>query len=536
MNLPESFKTDDQKAQYIEEYENKGGSDPDVVQRMMDIPVAGEPEPETLPEDEDLPPVPMSQGEPSDEPSGEGTPAPAPSEGDLARNWTISEEDIPKEEYFDRKEGRKRRFITHKTPQDLFKTVINEQKRIHYLEDVLLPQTEERVKGQYEPELQRLREELARLKKGQPAPAPAQSLAQLQVQPTPAPAPQQSQQPIEAGNLAESNKELADAIEDLKGINPETSIEHTDKMHKALNAALSNIANLQGTITKIQQQNQQVSSKFNQFEQQQQTEAQRQAAERKQRLAEEKWNKAVQLVDSFATTNPDFRAEYGDVGQSFKDMTRDATAFHMQLAALKFNKHPDTVTNQETMAAAQDYLAGSQDLQDKMEHYGFEEPKNYRAWAELDQIDAMRTGMYRDPNTKKWVHMVDPVSGQPVHLGDMDTAYGRYLDLSGKRQAKQTQKLKAERQSMSDAISRRDTGLVSMDTNQLRGDASADVTLEQANQILEQVDPEMAMAEYMRTGNREQLDLVNRALKATGHGPIEVPDLSYQVANNKAGQ
>jgi hypothetical protein len=189
------------------------------------------------------------------------------------------------------------------------------------------------------------------------------------------------------------------------------------------------------------------------------------------------------------------------------------------------------------MEASQSYLRGDQDITLKAAQYGINEPRNYRAWLELDQVDAMRAGMYRDPVSKKWVQMHDPISRQPVRLGDMDTAYGRYLDITGKRAQKINQLLKNEREGITNALGKRDTSLVSMDSSQTRSDGSgAEMTEEQAIQITEQIDPQGAMAIYMRSGNKQPFEQLNAALKRLGMPELEVPELDYQTRPKVAGQ
>ena len=218
-------------------------------------------------------------------------------------------------------------------------------------------------------------------------------------------------------------------------------------------------------------------------------------------------------------------------------MTQEAVDFHIQLAGLKFNKHPGLVSNEEQMDASQSFLRGDPDIAQKAAQYGINEPRNYRAWVELDQVDAMRSGLYRDPASKKWVQTHDPISRQPVRLGDMDTAYSRYLDVTGKRAQKVNQLLKNEREGITNALGKRDTSLVSMDSSQARSDGSgAEMTEEQAVQITEQIDPQGAMAIYMRSGNKQPFEQLNAALKRLGMPELEVPELDYQTRQKVAGQ
>ena len=539
--VPEKVSNEDERIATMEKYQSEGGNDPSVIDQIMSLEVT-EPDPvveetveietptETLAETPAEAAIPAAPEKPVEPPAP--TVAPAPSAAPAApkksepRNWVIKEEDIPKDEYFDTKEQKTRKFITHTNPQDLFKTVINEQKRIHYLEDILIPQERQRAadeaKRTYEAEVAKLKAENEQLKKGTPAPSAA---------PATVAAPQAAVAPV---GLGDSSKKLSEAMAALKDVPADSAIEHTDKMYTALSAALENITALSGHINTMQQQNKEISGKVSNFEaNQQQTEQQRQIKEKEQQNMQN-WQNACRLIDTFATTNQDFKKSY-KVDQPFEDMTKESVTFHTELAGILYGKHPDTITNAEQMEASQAYLRGEPTIVQKAAQYGINEPRNYRAWLELDQVDAMRAGLYRDPVSKRWVQMHDPVTRQPVRLGDMETAFGRYLDVTGKRAEMTNKLLKNERESITNALGRRDTSLVSMDSTQARSDGSgAEMTEEQAIAITEQIDPRGAMTIYMRSGgqNREHIDKLNAALRRLGMQELEVPALDY-IAQKK---
>ena len=102
-----------------------------------------------------------------------------------ARTWNISEADIPDEEYFDQVDKRRKRFINHKNPQDLFTSYINAQKKLHYETEVRLPQ----LQSDFNAERSRLQGEIEELKKqvsdGKPPEEKPDSSAKPDVPPIP---------------------------------------------------------------------------------------------------------------------------------------------------------------------------------------------------------------------------------------------------------------------------------------------------------------------------------------------------------------
>jgi hypothetical protein len=541
--VPGSFKNEDERIATMEKYQAEGGDDPSVIDQIMSVQAAEpDPEPADIEDGDDgsgaleLP----AEAAPA-EPAPASAPAPAaqaaapaaPAAASQVRNWTIREEDIPKDEYFDAKEQKMRKFVTHKNPQDLFKSYINVQKRHHYLEDILMPQEIRRAADEArrvsDAEIARLRAENEQLKRGAAPAAPAAAPAAAGKPAVPASVP----------SLSESSKKLSEAMTALKGIPVENSVEHTDTMYNALTAALENISALTGQIENMHQQGQELNGKMTGFEtKQKQVDLQREAEAQtaKKRNA---WQTACRVIDTFATTSPDFKKAYGNIDQPFDKMTEEGVTFHANLAGLMFGKHPNSITNAEQMEAASAYLSNNPAIMQKIAQYGLpiNEPKNYKAWLELDQVDAMRGGLYRDPVSKRWVQLEDPVTRQPVRLGDMETAFGKYLDITGKRAQMTNQLLKNERQSITNALSRRDLSLVSMDGNQARSDGSgAEMTQEQAIAITEQIDPQGAMTIYMRSGgqNREHIDKLNAALRRLGQPELEVPELDYLSQRKKA--
>ena len=533
MNEPKqySFANEDERIATMEKYEADGGADVSEINRMMEAPVATpDPAPAEHFEEEPAPAAAAPAAAPVEPapvaPFAGAAPAAAPAmtaEEKLNRNWQVTEEQIPKDTYFDKKEGKVRPFITHKDPADLFKTVIHGQKRIHYLEDVLLPQTEQAVAARFQADMDRLKAENEQLKRAPLSQAPVPAAPAAPVAPAPAAAT-----PAPATNLTDAHAQLAAAMKDLDGIQEGDSFNHTDKLQKGLVAALATINALTHQVQATDQRAVLASTKAEQLEQVRTAEAEGRRQQAEQDRVKTEWSKACSLIDSFATNNQDFKSEYGTPGQSFDGMTKDAINFHINLASLLFKAHPQQITNEQQLAASEAYLRGdNQELKQAIQLYGLEEPKNYRAWMELDQVDAMRTGGYRDPVTKRWAQIQDPVTRKPVMLGDMDTAYGRFLDVSGKRALKQQALLKRDRESLTNAATRRDGKLVSMDTNRMHGDATgSDLSEQQAVSICETIDSGDAVGEFYRSGNREKLDYLNRALARLGQPAIRVEEFT----------
>jgi hypothetical protein len=104
----------------------------------------------------------------------------------------------------------------------------------------------------------------------------------------------------------------------------------------------------------------------------------------------------------------------------------------------------------------------------------------------------------------------------------METAYSKYLDMTGERQRRNFEAKSKSARSMADAIARRDAGVVSIDTNAMSdiGEGQS-LTEEDAATILDSVDTEEVIKESMH-GNRKGLERVNQALKRLGREPLEV--------------
>jgi hypothetical protein len=532
LELPDKFKTEDEKIAALQKYEDDGGTDPTEVEKIGAVPVE---QPDPPEEGEEVMEVETPAEEPKETPTEEPkeapketpkeepkeTPKEAPREPEKkgapeARNWTVKEEDISKETYEDKREGRTRPFITHRNFPDLQKSYIKNQKHTYYVENVLMPQeikaAEDRVRAEYEQKLK----DVQVAPKETPAPTPAPS------QPPAAPA-------APTGDLQKSSANLKKALDELKAIDPSdpsATLEHGDKLHAALTGALDHIGNLTNYVVSGQKQVTDLTTKVTQTEQESQRTAAQTAAQREQDAlrtqAEKNFEDANVLINTFAANNELFKEQYGNLDQSYKDMTQNALDFHTRIAGVLFNKSPSIVTGDETKAAVAAYLRpDQQQLRDQLKSYGIDEPNNYRAWLELDQVDAIRVGMFRDPYTKEWRQLIDPVSKKPVRLGDMDTAYGKYLDVTGKRKQLEDEKLRQERDKITGAITKRDDGIVSMDTNNLRGDGSgADITVEQATDTLEQIDEEVAISAYMM-GDKSQVETINRARQRLGVPSID---------------
>jgi hypothetical protein len=140
-----------------------------------------------------------------------------------------------------------------------------------------------------------------------------------------------------------------------------------------------------------------------------------------------------------------------------------------------------------------------------MKEAGMTPPPNYQTWVELDQIDALRSGLVLDPITKKWQQRND------IRFPNMRAAYLHYKDITGKNLDEIRKAKVAGADELAQAINKRDAGVVQMDASRstTEGEGTA-VSEEQARTLLETVDI-ADVAQQVLIGNMEPLNQVNQA-------------------------
>ncbi len=498
-----TFKTEEERQKAFTAIEEKAGgptaADTDEIDRIMEAEIVSgevEPSPEepVVESTQEQPPVVEEKPlEPKDE----------------TRNLVVTEDIISKydEEYTD-EHGRKRPFVTQKNADDFVKSYVHSEKNNQYLKNVRIPQEfeagkkkgMEAAKVEYGEKLTALQKELDEIK--------AKPVAQPQAAPPPVVSDHQTQLNgvmTELGNIAEGDE-----------------VEHIDKLKNAIflqqkvmgeNAATyaDNINNIK---TELEAKN---NARFDQFTANfdSKQEAITKAAETTaaQAKAQQNWNNVMSEIDIFAASN-EAPAEV-KTNQKYSDMYEDAKTFHNQLTEAytgqtRSDYTPEDWENKKEVIATM-WLNKVPELVGKVNSYGIAEPDNYKAWVKLDQIDAIRTGYWRNPQSNQWEKRYG-TDGKLVNLGDMNTAYNYLLDNTGERERLIKEGKRKEVDSVVGAVNKRDKGVVQLDESQMGQKGDEVITEDAAITIINTISAEYAMREY-RIGNPEPLTKLNAATK-----------------------
>lgn len=478
------------------------------IERIQNAPVDEQMVEEPVEEDVE-PDQETTQEQPADEPAAESASAEPPHEE--RRDWHITEDIIRKydETYTDRN-GRVRPTFLAKDPEAFIKSAADSQKYIRFLESKKLPDAEnagyERAKREMAAEMERMRKALD----AKPAPAPAQQ--------------QQQQEPRAATEQAEGAEgDIHKILAGLNGVDDDDLVDHVPTLVKGLAAAVKEIGSLKASLTKLDTEGPKAVKEFQQRVEQEREQQQAGDAERKRAEEQRKaYEAGCQLVDQFVAS-ADCPATL-KMAHGMHDATREAVVFHNILAELFTGKNAGSITNEDVGAATTAYLAGQPELAQKVRDNGIPEPQDYRKWIVLDQVDALRTGMYRDPQTKQWRQRYDQATGRPVQFPDAASAYRELQALTGQDKAAVSKAVTQQTQQMVQAIQQRDKGVISMDESRTHQEGQGGaVGQQQAVDRLAQLDELGGWDEASRRarqGNREMLDQYNAALAALGHEPI----------------
>lgn len=513
-----TFASEDARVAALEGLQNRAAEltadDLAEIERIENAKIVAEGQPTAQPSQ---PPQPAPAAQPQQAQPQQAASQPVAAE-DQPRSWQITEDMIAQfdEQYEERKRDgttRVRPTITQRTPEDLLKTLVHGQRRIRYLEGQALPDAHndgyKKARSELTPQIEKLQRELE------------EARAKLATVPQQAPATApQAQQP----SVAEAaRKTLADTLKGLDGVADDDLVDHVPKLAGGLKSAVSVIEEqsqqlqaLSKTIEelkagKIQPQQPAVAQQPSQQQVQIQQPTQNNDAIKR-------WQEGCRLVDSFVGSPacpPELKMD-----QRFDDATADAMAFHNELGVHYTGKPASELTNTDIAAAVAAYLAESPQLVQRVNVAGAQEPYNYRKWLALDQIDALRTGSYRDPRTKVWKQRYSPDNGNPVQFPDMQSAHAEYLRITGKDKAVVAAAVRDNTRQLVDAMTRRDNGLVQMDTSKtLQGDAAVEATVKQAEEFLNTHDFD-DVRRLARRGNRALWDQYNVSLKVLGQEPL----------------
>jgi len=508
-----TFKTHQEKIDALERLQNERDLGPDDLPEIDRITNAKVLEPEA--EEVEAQPTPTAAPEPKPvegaKPVVQAEPVVPQTE---VRNWQITEDLLKKydEEYTDHG-GRKRPTFLAKDPEGFVKSAADAQKYIRYLESKRLPDAESagyaRAKRELEADMARARKELEELR------------AKVAAQPAPAPQAQAAAVPPKPA----ASVDYRAVIDEFDAVPNDDKVDHLDKLAKALKAAVSRIDEQNETIARIDKEG---PTALKGLEQRQkdseaQAEAQRKARqdedERKRLDAENKkqWETACQLVDGFQSSK-DCPADLR-IGRSWRETTADVIRFHNELATLATGKPISEITDADAANAAALYFDGQPELAQKVRNYGIQEPADYRKWVTLDQLDALRIGLVRDPVTKQWKHRYDPDRKQ-VTFPDLSSAYREFLAMTGQDKAIAAKAAKSQTDQVIAAIQTRDKGLIAMDESRAMQQGQGGVIGEEEalrrQAELEAMGGIEEAQRRARHGDKEMMNQYNIILQALG--------------------
>lgn len=421
------------------------------------------------------------------------------------RRWVIEEDDIPKETWYDRVERKNKPYVTQKNPKDLIQSYIHGQKRIHWLEDIQLPQQKEHEYKRGRAEAEKEWQEKIAAKEAEYK----QKIDELTKRSS-------KNETTDQQNASES---LSDILEKLNEIDPGDALERSEDIAKlnsqALTAALNQINSMGETIKGLQSGTLQPQAPEHTSGSHQQPQ---------QQNLSQVWEGICRDVDTFVSSEE--CPQELKISRPYSQVTDEVMRFQRELAQLytaqlgpdgRLNVMPiEKVGNAEMEAATAAYLTGLPQLMQRVQQYGFQEPQDFRTWIELDQIEGLRSGWVRDPQSKQWVQ----ASG--VKHPDLRSATDYYYRSTGKAQQQQQKREQQVVEDFASAVSRRDNRVVQMDTSRsVSGDHNA-ITERQAWEILEgeqSIDREDAIREAWQ-GKREKLELLNQALERLGQPVI----------------
>ena len=484
------FETETEKTAALEEIQNKVGGasvdDLEEIDRISSTEVNKKDDGEESTEQENN--VKPGEGEGSD------------------RNWEITEELISEydDEYFDGQKNRK--FITQKNPGDLLKSYVNVQKNNHYMKTQRIPQAKDegynQARSEYEDKMKALQVEIDGLKSKDVEIKPAEK---------------------KTGAL---QKEYNEAMERLSGISDEDSIEHTAAIKNAL--LLSQKLREEDSSRGVEDITEEYNKKFIDFEKKFEEKEQNRLHDLELKNSQKEQKATLEgiysEIDAFARSKDAPKEAVSN--QNFKDMLSDAMEFHNSLAEVYTGKTSTSYDQKDWNGIMEKvgtmYLNKLPELITRAKETGINEPKNYNQWQFLDNLDAIRTGMMRNPETNEWTNRYDKNTGKPVNLGDIKTAYNYYLDESGLREKNLLSEKKADAENLMGAINKRDGAMIQLDDSKISKDGDGQVlTQKEATEYLEKIDMDYIRAEEMR-GNLEPLKKANAALVRLEAEPLQV--------------
>jgi hypothetical protein len=435
------------------------------------------------------------------------------------RNWQITEDLIKKydENYYDPDSKRERNYITHRTPEDLLKSFKDSQKYIRHIKDDMLPkkvaaayeQAKAEAKTEYENHISDLQKKLDEANKRQAQPASQQKAT---------------------SDLNSSDNEIDTILKTLEGVSDEDAIEHVADVKKALIVAMKKITMSKNDKEDIlRQADQRAAEKFEAYKQERETELReakkREDAEKQIQLNQQRLKDALTELDQFSSSK-DFPSEFKLTGQKYDDAYKEALAFHNELAEIYTGKtkesfDPKTWRGYEEQASI-DFLNKTPAMIEKFNQSGIQKPKNYEKWVFLDNIDAIKNGYFRNPDTNQWEIRYDKKTGKAIQFPDVKSAYNYYIEETGLKKKLDLKNGRKNTEGLIEAINKRDAGVVQLDESALSSSGKGQVlTEDDAIKILNTIDSTDAMRMKMN-GNDDAFNKINAALVRLGQKPLEM--------------
>jgi hypothetical protein len=339
-----TFNSEAERATALETLQGRDMSENDLaeIDRISAAEVIGEEAPQKpSPADDVVEPEPVVEPTPDPEPTDPPT--------DDARNWQITEDDIAKhDEEYTETDGRRRKFITQKNPDDLLQSYVGAQKNNHYLKTIKLPQdikaaeerSKEAAKAEYEEKLTAMQKELDEIKL-------------KPVVPTEQPV---NQPPV----ITDSVNKYNEVLEKIKDVNDDDSVEHTELYKSAIvlsdKLRQEDSAKYAETIDKITRD---LKAEIANSQTQMKTEWDtRQTTAKQEADNKAAYEKSVQDrinaqndIDVFAASQ-NVPVEL-KTGQKFSDMHNEAMAFQNQLAEIHTGKNRSNYTQKDWNALSE---------------------------------------------------------------------------------------------------------------------------------------------------------------------------------------
>lgn len=420
------------------------------------------------------------------------------------RKWEITEDMVPEDAtVYDKQLGRERKIWTFgDDPEDIVKTVINEQKQIRHLYDQLDQTAAELEKARSADRSAELQARIAELEK---------KLAERETR---------QAENIDKGTATIGDDEYSKLMKQLETFDPSSEdydvVEHNKVLAKAMRMGQDRAAILvKEEIAKLREDTEKRDSERIERDKKAQEDREKQEKQRiQQETAQKAMKQAFTEVDEFVRQQEEKGSNYYKTGKTFEQMTQEADAFHLELARAVTNKY--VVTSDDISQAVARYQSGDQLIRSAASSKGVSPPKDYQVWDELNQIEAIRTGWFCDPLTRKWSRRAD------VRFPDMDTARDYFDRATGRRSEKERQAKVDAQKKITNVLNKRDLSVVQMDTSKAT-EGETGLTEEQAAEILNQ-DADYGMENMMydyRAGKKDRFDRHNIARQRLGLGALE---------------